>query len=312
MPARRLDTLIDRLPRVRGTLTADAAIARTTWFRVGGPAEILFEPADRDDLAAFLADRPEDADITVIGVGSNLLIRDGGIPGVTIRLGRAFSAIAVTDEHVTAGAGAVDVTVSRSARDAGIGGLEFLSGIPGTIGGALRMNAGAYGCEIADVLVVAEAVSNDGTIHRVATDALGYSYRHCTAPEDWIFTEAVLAGKSEAVDQITARMAGITEAREDTQPIRSRTGGSTFKNPPGRKAWELIEAAGCRGMTRGGAQVSEVHCNFLINTGTATASDLEGLGEEVRRRVLDQTGILLEWEIRRVGINAASTDGVPA
>ena len=310
MPARTPDRLIDRLPSVRGALTEDAPIARATWFRVGGPAEILFEPADQDDLANFLTRRPEDADVTVIGVGSNLLIRDGGIPGITIRLGRAFSAIDIDGDRVNAGAGAVDVIVSRAARDAGLGGLEFLSGIPGTIGGALRMNAGAYGRELQEVLIEAEAVSGDGTIHRVGVDELGYSYRHSTAPEDWIFTKAVLAARSETAETIAARMAEITEAREDTQPIRSRTGGSTFKNPPGNKAWELIESAGCRGLTRGGAQVSEIHCNFLINTGTATAADLEGLGEEVRRRVRDQSGITLEWEIRRVGFRDTTNPGV--
>lgn len=312
MPARRLDSLIDRLPTVRGVLTEDAPIARATWFRVGGPAKILFEPADRGDLSAFLANRPEDVDITVIGVGSNLLIRDGGIPGVTVRLGRAFSDITVAGDQVIAGAGAVDVTVSRAARDEAIGGLEFLSGIPGSIGGALRMNAGAYGREINDVLIEAEAVSDDGTVHRVTAKELGYSYRHSTAPDDWIFTEAVLAGQPETPDVIAARMAEITDAREDTQPIRSRTGGSTFKNPPGNKAWELIEAAGCRGLTRGGAQVSNVHCNFLINTGNASAADLEGLGEDVRRRVRGHSGVSLEWEIRRVGLEDSVTGGVPA
>jgi UDP-N-acetylmuramate dehydrogenase len=312
MPARRLDRLIDRLPPVRGMLTEDAPIARSTWFRVGGPAEILFEPADRDDLAAFLANRPDDADITVIGAGSNLLIRDGGVPGVTIRLGRAFSTIRLVGNEIVAGAGAIDVTVSRAARDAGLGGLEFLSGIPGSIGGALRMNAGAYGRELKEVLIEAEAVSGDGTVHRVAGDSLGYSYRHSTVPDDWIFTEAVLAGTAEHPDVIATRMAEISDAREETQPIRSRTGGSTFKNPPDARAWELIEKAGCRGLVRGGAQVSEIHCNFLINTGTATAADLEGLGEEVRRRVLDQCGVSLEWEIRRIGVDGGPLSGVPA
>jgi UDP-N-acetylmuramate dehydrogenase len=304
MPARRIDRLLDRLPPVRGRLTGDAPVARLTWFRVGGPAEVLFEPADRDDLAAFLAGRPADVAVTVIGAGSNLLIRDGGIPGVTIRLGRAFAGIEVAGERVSAGAGAIDVTVARAARAAGVGGLEFLSGIPGTIGGALRMNAGAYGREVREVLVEAEAVAGDGTIHRVAADALGYGYRHCAAPADWIFTAAVLAGRAEPVATIAARMAEIGTAREETQPIRTRTGGSTFKNPPGAKAWQLIEAAGCRGLRRGGAQVSEVHCNFLINTGSATADDLEGLGEKVRRRVSESAGVTLEWEIRRVGQKA--------
>jgi UDP-N-acetylmuramate dehydrogenase len=304
-----MERLIDRLPPVRGRLTEGAPIARSTWFRVGGPAEVLFEPASRDDLTAFLAARPADIAITVIGAGSNLLIRDDGIPDVTIRLGRAFAGIALSGERLTAGAGANDVAVARAARDAGVGGLEFLSGIPGTIGGALRMNAGAYGREIKDVLAEAEAVDGAGTIHRAAVDALGYGYRHCAAPPDWIFTEAVLAGRREAIEAIAARMAEIGAAREDTQPIRTRTGGSTFKNPPGARAWALIDAAGCRGLRRGGAQVSDVHCNFLINTGNATADDLEGLGEDVRRRVLETSGVTLEWEIRRIGRPAAKTGG---
>ncbi|MDA0652209.1 MAG: UDP-N-acetylmuramate dehydrogenase [Proteobacteria bacterium] len=302
MTARQTRHLIDRLPPVRGRLTANAAISRYTWFRVGGPAEILFEPADRDDLAAFLAEKPGDTAITIIGVGSNLLVRDGGIPGVTIKLGRAFSRIEILGDSVTAGAGAIDVTLSRTARDSGLGGLEFLSGIPGTIGGAVRMNAGAYGREIKDVLTEIEAISADGEIHRVRTDALGFSYRHCDAPDDWIITQAVMKGAVEAPDLIAARMAEIEEAREDSQPIRTRTGGSTFKNPPDTKAWKLIEAAGCRGLRRGSAQVSELHCNFLINTGDATAADLEGLGEDVRRRVFEKSGVTLDWEIKRVGI----------
>ena len=302
MAAERMDRLIDRLPPVRGTLTAGVPISRFTWFRVGGRAEALFEPADRDDLAAFLARKPGDVEVTVIGVASNLLVRDGGVPGVTIRLGRAFAGIRIDGARIAAGGGAVDITVARAARDAGIGGLEFLSGIPGTIGGAVRMNAGAYGREIADVLVEVEAVAGDGSFRHLSKAALGFAYRHCAAPEDWIFTEARLEGAPDAVDAIAARMAEIDEAREESQPIRSRTGGSTFKNPPGAKAWELIDAAGCRGLMRGGAQVSNVHCNFLINTGSATAADLEGLGEEVRRRVKGNSGVTLEWEIRRVGV----------
>jgi len=309
MPAFRLDGLIDRLPPVRGRLTPDANIARTTWFRVGGAAEVLFEPADRDDLAAFLAARPGDVAVTVIGVGSNLLIRDGGIPGVTIRLGRAFADIRIAGNRVTAGAGAVDINVARAARDAGLGGLEFLSGIPGTVGGAVRMNAGAYGGEVADVLVEAEAIDGTGAVQRVAAAALGFAYRHCAAPEDWIFTEALFDGRPDEPAAIAARMADIAEARGDSQPIRTRTGGSTFKNPPDAKAWELIDAAGCRGLTVGGARVSDVHCNFLINTGNATAADLEALGETVRRRVAERCGVTLEWEIRRIGVAASDAAG---
>lgn len=312
MPAHRIDRLIDRLPPVRGQLTENAAISRITWFGVGGPAEILFEPADRDDLAAFLPAKPDDIGVTVIGVGSNLLVRDGGIPDVTIKLGRAFSQIDISGDTVTAGAGAVDVTVSRAARDAGLGGLEFLSGIPGTIGGAVRMNAGAYDRETSDVLREIEAVSADGQIHHVAADTLAFSYRHCDAPADWIITQAILTGTPEKPAVIAARMAEISNAREETQPIRTRTGGSTFKNPPNMKAWQLIEAAGCRGLRRGGAQVSDVHCNFLINTGDAIAADLEGLGEDVRRRVFENSGVTLEWEIRIVGTAASKPSEVTA
>ncbi len=309
MPALRHDLPIDRLPPVRGILTPDAPIARVTWFRAGGPAEMLFEPADRDDLASFLGALPDAIPVTVIGVGSNLLVRDGGIPGVTIRLGRAFSAIDIDNDVVRAEAAAVDVTVARTARDAGLGGLEFLSGIPGTIGGAVRMNAGAYGREIKDVLIDACAVDRRGNILNMPLSAFGYGYRSSTAPEDCIFVSARLQAVRDDRDAIVARMAEIAATREDSQPIRTRTGGSTFKNPPGAKAWQLIDAAGCRGLTRGGAQVSNQHCNFLINTGTATASDLEGLGEEVRRRVLEKTGVSLEWEIRRIGVSETGTAG---
>ena len=236
MPARQMDRLIDRLPLVRGLLTEDAAIARFTWFRVGGPAEVLYEPADCEDLAAFLSEKPSDIDVTVIGVGSNLMVRDGGISGVTIKLGRAFSRIEIAGNIVTAGAGAIDVTISRVARDAGLGGLEFLSGIPGTIGGAVKMNAGAYGRETKDVLTAIEAVSTDGSVHHIAADDLTFGYRHSSAPDDWIITQANLKGAVEAPDLIATRMTEIDEARGETQPIRTRTGGSTFKNPPDAKA----------------------------------------------------------------------------
>lgn len=307
MPAMRDIPLIERLPAVRGRLTENAPLAGITWFRVGGAAEVMFRPADRDDLAAFLADKPADVPVTVIGVASNLLVRDGGIPGVVIRLGRGFADIKVTGTTVEAGAAALDVNVARSAAEAGVAGLEFLVGVPGTIGGALRMNAGAYGREMTDVTVAAEAFDPTGRLHRLSHAELGFSYRHCAVGEDWIFVAATLTGEPGAPEAIAARMRDIQEAREASQPIRTRTGGSTFANPTdpkaqGRKAWQLIDAAGCRGLTRGGAMVSEKHCNFLINTGTATAADLEGLGEEVRRRVFEATGVSLQWEIRRVGL----------
>ena len=292
---------IDPLPDVRGSLRRNVPLARSLWFRVGGPAEILFEPADREDLAEFLEWLPADVPVTVIGVGSNLLVRDGGIPGVTIRLGRPFSKVVRDGTRIRAGAAAMDVTVAREGRDAGVAGLEFLSGIPGTIGGALRMNAGAYGREIGDAVVSAEALDRTGEKHRLDRAELGFGYRKCAVPEDWTFTEALLQGEAGLPAAISARMAEIADVRDRDQPIRERTGGSTFKNPQGRSAWELIEEAGCRGLTRGGAQVSPLHCNFLINTGGATAADLEDLGEEVRDRVKAATGIRLEWEIRRVG-----------
>ncbi len=301
--------LIERMPAVRGRLTENAPLAGITWFRVGGPAEVMFRPADRDDLIAFLTDKPADVAVTVIGVGSNLLVRDGGVPGVVVRLGRGFAEVAIDGTTVRAGAATLDLNVALSARDAGVAGLEFLSGIPGTIGGALRMNGGAYGKEMKDVTVSAEALDAEGRVHRLSLAELGFTYRHCGVAEDWIFLSAELAGAPDAPKAIAARMQEIQTKREDTQPIRTRTGGSTFANPRqpeagGRRAWELIDGAGCRGLVRGGAIVSEKHCNFLINTGHATAADLEGLGEEVRRRVFEQFGVTLEWEIRRIGVPA--------
>ncbi|MDE0060715.1 MAG: UDP-N-acetylmuramate dehydrogenase [Defluviicoccus sp.] len=291
----------DSLPRVRGTLRENVPLAKLMWFRVGGPAEILFEPADSEDLAQFLAALPSDTPVSAIGVGSNLLVRDGGIPGVVVRLGRPFSAVSCTGAQVRAGAAAMDVTVARAGRDAGIAGLEFLSGIPGTIGGALRMNAGAYGRDIGDVAVSARALDRAGRTHDFGPAELGFTYRGCAVPEGWIFTGTVLQGEPGSAPEIAARMADIADTRSRDQPVRERTGGSTFKNPPDANAWALIDAAGCRGLTRGGAQVSPLHCNFLINTGGATAADLENLGEEVRDRVEAATGVRLEWEIRRVG-----------
>lgn len=298
--------LIARLPAVRGALTPDAPLRDLTWFRAGGPAEVLYRPADAEDLAAFLAARPAGVPVTVIGVGSNLLVRDGGVPGVVVRLGgRAFAAIEALEGHrLRAGAAALDVTVAKAAAEAAIAGLEFFRGIPGTIGGALRMNAGAYGRETRDVFVAAEAVTPEGRIVTLDAAAMGFVYRASAAPEGLVFTAALLQGTPGERAAIEARMDEITGAREATQPVKSRTGGSTFKNPPGLKAWQLIDAAGCRGLSRGEAQVSEMHCNFLVNHGRALASDIEALGEEVRARVLAHSGVTLEWEIKRIGIAA--------
>ncbi|WP_428686340.1 UDP-N-acetylmuramate dehydrogenase [Reyranella sp.] len=292
--------LIDRLPQPRGRLTADAALGPQTWFRAGGPAEVLFRPADVEDLATFMAGLPSDVPVTVLGVGSNILVRDGGVRGVVIRLLRGFTGISVEGHEILAGAGALDLNVALTARDHALAGLEFLSGIPGTIGGALRMNAGAYEGDLAQVLVSAEAVDRSGKVHVVPAPALDFSYRHSEAPADWIFTSARLRAVPGDQLAIARRIAEIDAARTDSQP-RSRTGGSTFVNPPGRKAWQLIDQAGCRGLRIGAAQVSEKHCNFLINLGEATAGDIEALGEEVRRHVREKTGVQLEWEIRRIG-----------
>jgi UDP-N-acetylmuramate dehydrogenase len=300
-----------RLPPVRGRLTGNAPIGPMTWFRVGGPAEILFRPADETDLADFLRDLPADIPVSVIGVASNLLVRDGGIPGVTIRLARGFAGIEIDGDEIRVGAGALDLNIALTAAEAGIAGLEFLSGVPGAIGGGLRMNAGAYGSEVKDVLVEATAIDRSGTIHRTPAAELGLSYRHCGVPEDRIFTGAKFRGRRDDPAAISRRMAEIQAAREASQPIRARTGGSTFANPPGAKAWELIDAAGCRGLVRGGAMVSEKHTNFLINTGVATGADIEGLGEEVRRRVHAQSGIVLDWEIRRIGVPLPGMESVP-
>lgn len=302
--------LLKRLPPVRGRLVANAPIGPLTWFRVGGPAEALFRPADEDDLADFLGALPPDIPVTVIGVGSNLLVRDGGILGVTVRLGRGFADVATGVDEVSAGAGALDVNVALTAAEAGIAGLEFLSGIPGTIGGGFRTNAGAYGREFKDVLISADAIDRSGRVHRVGAAELGLSYRHSDAAPEWIFTRATFRGEQGERAAIGCRLAEIQAAREASQPIRARTGGSTFANPPGHQAWRLIDEAGCRGLVRGGAMVSDKHANFLINTGNASAADIEGLGEEVRRRVQDRLGIVLEWEIRRIGI--PTTGSAPA
>jgi UDP-N-acetylmuramate dehydrogenase len=302
------ERLIERLPPVRGRLSEKVPLAPITWFRVGGAAEVMFRPADVEDLARFLAEKPADVPVTVIGVASNLLVRDGGVPGVVVRLGRGFVEIAVDGTRVITGGGALDLNVALTCQQAGLAGLEFMSGIPGTVGGGLRMNAGAYGREFKDVLHEVVALDGRGNRQRVPAAALGLSYRHSDAPDDWIFVSATFVGDRGDPDAIGGRMMTIQSQREATQPIRARTGGSTFANPPGAKAWELIDAAGCRGLKRGGAMVSEKHANFLINTGDATAADLEDLGEEVRRRVHQHAGVMLEWEIRRIGIRA---EGAP-
>ena len=309
-PKESASALIAQLPPVRGRLTENAPIGRQTWFGVGGSAEVMFRPADAEDLASFLALLPEGIPVTVIGVGSNLLVRDGGIAGVTVRLGRGFASIDIKHDEVRVGAGALDRIVAFAAAKAGLAGLEFLSGIPGTIGGSLRMNAGAYGCEVRDVLVSATTLDKTGRNHTIDCDGMELSYRHCGVDPCWIFIEARLRGAAGDRDMIIRRLAEIRAAREAAQPVRARTGGSTFTNPPGEAAWRLIDAAGCRGLVRGGAMVSQKHANFLINTGSATAADLEGLGEEVRRRVYEARGILLEWEICRIGIPVPGIDPI--
>jgi UDP-N-acetylmuramate dehydrogenase len=296
--------LKSKMPGLRGHALANQPLAELTWFRVGGPAQLLFMPEDEADLAYFLGQLPEEFGVTVIGLGSNLIVRDGGVPGVVVRLGRGFNGVAVEGTRIRAGAAVPDVKVARSAQEAGIGGLSFMRGIPGAIGGALRMNGGAYGRETKDVLVEARAVDRRGRVHVLRIADMHYSYRHCGAPDDYIFTEALFAGDRGDPKIIAAEMEKITEARESTQPVKSRTGGSTFKNPPGNKAWQLIDAAGCRGLTNGAAQVSEMHCNFLINRGGATAAEIEQLGELVRRKVQERSGIMLEWEIARIGVVA--------
>jgi UDP-N-acetylmuramate dehydrogenase len=295
--------LIAAMPQLRGRLLENRSLAELTWFRVGGPAQALFMPEDEADLAYFLAHLPHEIPITVIGLGSNLIVRDRGVPGVVIRLGRGFNAVTVEPgERVRAGAAVPDVRVARAAQEAGISGLAFLRGIPGAIGGALRMNGGAYGREIKDALVEARGVDRTGRLWHLTVADMHFSYRHCGAPDDIIFMQALFQGAPGDLVAIAAEMDAITESREATQPIKSRTGGSTFKNPPGRKAWQLIDAAGCRGLAIGDAQVSTLHCNFLINRGSASAADIEGLGETVRARVKESSGVDLEWEIKRIGI----------
>jgi len=290
------------MPELRGRLLANQSLAELTWFRVGGPAQMLFTPADEDDLAYFLAKLPDELPVYVVGVGSNLIVRDGGMPGVVIRLApRAFGETSAAGDIVTAGAAALDKRVAETAASADIGGMEFLFGIPGTIGGALRMNAGANGGETKDVLVEATGIGRDGTKLTFSNADMKFVYRNSGVDASVIFTSARFRGKITDADAIRARMNDVQSHRETAQPIREKTGGSTFKNPPGNSAWKLIDAAGCRGLKLGGAQVSELHCNFLINTGTATGHDIETLGETVRERVKQISGIELHWEIKRIG-----------
>lgn len=294
-------SLLDRLPEVRGKLRADVSLAPFTWLRVGGAAEVLFMPKDEADLAHFLSATPDDIPVQVLGVASNTLVRDGGVKGVVIRLGPAFGKVSTDGLQVVAGAAALDKTVAKKAAAAGIAGLEFYAGVPGSIGGALRMNAGCYGSETKDILFSVVALDRTGRRQIMSLDDMGYSYRHCGAPKDLIFTEAVFEGTRDTPSAILARMDDITAKREASQPIREKTGGSTFKNPEGHSSWKLIDEAGCRGLRVGGAQMSEQHCNFMINADGATAEDLEKLGETVRARVLETQGVELHWEVRRIG-----------
>jgi UDP-N-acetylmuramate dehydrogenase len=289
------------LPNVRGKLSADVLLAPYTWLRVGGAAEVLFIPKDEADLAHFLSSTPDEIPVQILGVASNTLVRDGGVKGVIIRLGPEFGKVSSQGLCVTAGAAALDKTVAKKAAAAGIAGLEFYAGVPGTIGGALRMNAGCYGAETKDILKSVVALDRSGRRQVMSPDEMKYSYRHCGAAKDLIFTEAVFEGTSDTPSAISARMDDITAKREASQPIREKTGGSTFKNPEGHSSWKLIDEAGCRGLRVGGAQMSEQHCNFMINADGATAADLEALGETVRARVLETQGVELQWEVRRIG-----------
>ncbi len=293
---------VQTINAVRGKLKPGAPLAPLLWFKSGGAAEVLFEPADRDDLVRFLVDLEPGTPVMALGLGSNMIVRDGGVPGVTIRLGKPFATIDVDDVTLRCGGGASGILVSSSARDAGIAGLEFLRGIPGTVGGFVRMNGGAYGREVRDILVDCTVVLRNGQIEQWPAERLDYSYRHSELPDGAVVVEALFRGEPGDPAIIGAEMDRIAAARETTQPLRSRTGGSTFKNPPGHKAWALIDAAGCRGLRIGDAQVSEKHCNFLLNLGDASSADIEELGEEVRRRVLQATNIELEWEIQRIGV----------
>jgi UDP-N-acetylmuramate dehydrogenase len=298
------------LPRVRGRLTPDAPLAPLVWFKAGGPAEWLFEPADVDDLSDFLRDLDASVRVLGLGLGSNLIVRDGGVAGVVVRLGKPFAKVERVDATtVRCGGGASGILVSSTARDAGIAGLEFLRSIPGTVGGFVRMNGGAYGREVKDILVECDVVLRSGERKTLALGDLGYTYRHSELPEGCIVVSATFRGHAGDPAAVQAEMDRIAAERDASQPLRSRTGGSTFKNPPGTKAWKLVDEAGCRGLTIGDAQVSEKHCNFLLNLGSATADDIEGLGEEVRRRVREHAGVELEWEIQRVGTKVRNERG---
>jgi UDP-N-acetylmuramate dehydrogenase len=291
------------MPELRGRLLPNQSLAELTWFRVGGPAQVLFMPEDEADLTYFLEQLPAEIPVTVIGLGSNLIVRDGGLPGVVIRLGRGFSEVKVeAGTRIRAGTAVPDVKVSRAAQEAALAGLAFFRGIPGAVGGALRMNGGAYGRETKDALIEARGVDRQGRVRVFSNGEMHYTYRRCGVPDDIVFTQALFQGSPGDPAAIAAEMDKITESREATQPIKSRTGGSTFKNPHGHKAWQLIDAAGCRGLKVGNAQVSEMHCNFLINLGAAAAADIETLGETVRKRVKENSGIELEWEIKRIGV----------
>ena len=297
--------VLDLLPTVRGRLTAGAALAPLVWFKSGGAAQWLFEPKDADDLAAFLRDLDPAVPVMALGLGSNMIVRDGGVPGVVVRLGKAFAQVERLDAvTLRCGGGASGLLVSSTARDAGIGGVEFQRSIPGTVGGFVRMNGGAYGREVKDVLVDCDVVLRSGERRTLALAALGYTYRHSTLPEGAVVVSATFRGHPAEPAAIGAEMDRIAAEREASQPLRSKTGGSTFKNPAGHKAWALIDAAGCRGLTRGDAQVSEKHCNFLLNLGSATSAEIEALGEEVRETVKAHSGVTLEWEIQRVGVTA--------
>ncbi len=296
-------SLLAAAPGLRGRLLPNVRLSDLIWLRAGGPAQMLFTPADEDDLAYFLPCCPLEIPLTVIGVGSNLLVRDGGVPGIVVRLARGFNETAHTGgTRIRAGAAVPDMRLAQAAAAAGIAGLAFYRGIPGTVGGALRMNAGAHGGETKDFLAEARALDRSGKAHSIGNAAMGFTYRHCGVPLDYIFTQAVFEGTPGDPAEIEREMQHVAEYREANQPIKSRTGGSTFKNPPGQSAWKLIDAAGCRGLRVGGAHMSGMHCNFLINDGEATASDIERLGETVRERVFAESGIMLEWEIKRIGV----------
>jgi UDP-N-acetylmuramate dehydrogenase len=293
----------------RGRLEANVILSKSTWFRVGGPAEVMFWPADVDDLAVFLENKPDDVPVTVIGTGSNLMVRDGGIPGVVIRLGKLFEGVSINDTEIWVSGGMSNLKLANIARKYGIAGFEFLCGIPGTVGGSIRMNSGAYGYEIKDILQSATAINKKGSLIDLSVSDLKYSYRNSGVGKDLIFIGGFFSGSPSSTIKIENRMKYIRKERKFTQPIKTSTGGSTFINPPGYKAWELIDAAGCRGLTIGGAVVSMKHCNFLINQGSATASDLENLGEKIRHRVYENSGINLEWEIQRIGVRIENNSG---